>query len=131
MSQKNNCNIFLSYFSVPCPQLTDPAFGSVQIEGSTASYVCNEGYQVTPPDMITRKCFNGQWDGQDPECQSKLYLQIQIQGWACSGMVIFIILQCFKIRATNMHPPIISERCSLSLIQQALCRSVSIPCFSN
>ena len=54
-----------------CHILPAPANGFVvlndSIEGSTANYSCNSGYQLVG-DAI-RTCRDGQWTGTAPECK--------------------------------------------------------------
>ena len=55
----------------PCPALPDPANGSVSTSatasGSTATYSCNPGYNLT--GTVTRTCpADGTWSGTAPTC---------------------------------------------------------------
>ena len=54
-----------------CSELSNPANGGVSwtglTSGSTATYTCNTGYQLTGAQ--TRTCqSNGTWSGQAPTC---------------------------------------------------------------
>ena len=65
--------------SVDCPVLANPANGLVtvndetNIEGTTATYSCINGFDLTGNEM--RTCQNvggtGVWSGSDPTCERK------------------------------------------------------------
>ena len=62
--------LYVSYIGL-CPELTNPANGSVlthdNTQDSTATYTCNTGYQLT--GNSTRTCqFDGTWSGSSPTC---------------------------------------------------------------
>ncbi len=67
---------------VDCGSLTNPDNGmvdtSMTTEGSTATYTCNTGYNISPGD--TRTCqANGTWSGSEPTCDRKFkYVITQI-----------------------------------------------------
>ena len=59
---------------VACPPLTEPDNSELVLdgvlEGSTASYSCNTGYDRIGP--ANRICgVDGSWSGSEPSCQSK------------------------------------------------------------
>ena len=59
---------------VDCGQLQNPENGFVQVssttEGSTATYTCNQGFQLVGNRQRTCQN-NGQWSGQQPSCQRR------------------------------------------------------------
>ena len=68
-------DFIISYTTaVDCGPLANPTNGQVNLTGtifrSTASYSCNEGFQLN--GQITRECrSDGQWSGQAPTCDCK------------------------------------------------------------
>ena len=73
-------SVYLSHtVSVDCPALANPANGLVtvsdetNIEGTTATYSCFNGFDLTGNEM--RTCQNvggvGVWSGSDPTCERK------------------------------------------------------------
>ena len=67
--------VTITVFAVICPDLTIPANGALvysdttipRAEGSTATYTCTTGYQVT--GLMVRTCSVSGWStGDDPVC---------------------------------------------------------------
>ena len=59
-------------FAAWCHPLSSPSNGEVTLtgltSGSTATYTCDNGYQLTADK--TRTCLNtGMWSGQEPTCK--------------------------------------------------------------
>ena len=70
----NVMSYFYGNIVVDCGQLQNPANGFVQIfsttEGSTATYTCNQGFQLVGNRQRTCQN-NGQWSGQQPFCRRR------------------------------------------------------------
>ena len=59
------------FFAVKCSNLTNPANGQVTVNGSTAFYICNTGFELDP--AMSRSCQNdGEWSGKAPTCKRML-----------------------------------------------------------
>ena len=58
---------------VDCGSLADPVFGEVQTSGttfnSTATYSCNDGYNLVDGDMMRTCLASGSWSGTPPTCR--------------------------------------------------------------
>ena len=55
--------------SVICGQLTDPANGQVEVNGSKAIYTCNSNYIIKGNN--SRDCLlSGNWSGSEPICNT-------------------------------------------------------------
>ena len=58
-----------------CPHLSNPANGVVSLsgnsEGDTATYACNEGYELVGTPVISCED-GGTWDGPLPTCRCEL-----------------------------------------------------------
>ena len=72
-------NFFLTEIIVTCPKLSDPRNGDVDLTGlrvgSKASYSCDRGFKLRGNQV--RHCqSNGRWTGQDPSCQSIIFIKI-------------------------------------------------------
>ena len=68
-------NLFLILIFADCGNLTDPASGQVNNDGTTfghtATYSCNTGYNLVGDS--TRTCqATGVWSGSAPTCQGTL-----------------------------------------------------------
>ena len=60
--------IFVLLFSlVSCPNLNGPTNGGVSVNGTTATYTCDDGYELIGNE--TRSCQSDErWSGQEPTC---------------------------------------------------------------
>ena len=68
-----------SYSVVDCGELNPPVNGMVNVSGtttnSTASYSCDEGYDLV--GVSTRTCLSsGDWSHDEVECKRELFLHI-------------------------------------------------------
>ena len=64
--------VFYSYAAEECPQLKNPANGTVtydeRVYPNEAVYECDNGFELRGD--ATRKCeIDGEWAGDAPECQ--------------------------------------------------------------
>ena len=53
-----------------CRDLHNPDHGYCKISGHTATYSCNDDYEVYGGDRV-RTCLDGIWDGKEPYCRKK------------------------------------------------------------
>ena len=60
--------ITLTICFIVCDSLSNPAGGAVSITCSTATYSCNNGYNLIGNDTMTCQS-NGYWSGQPPICE--------------------------------------------------------------
>ena len=72
--------------AIPCPKLTPPEYGSVDVKGhshgSRAIYSCDHGYKLYGDSYIT--CDYGVWKGKIPICKRKRFsavLDTRIQAY--------------------------------------------------
>ncbi len=71
-------NLLSSSAGIECPSLQSPENGVVTnpedtIVGAVASYICNEGYELSGPR--TRSCeVTGEWTSTDPVCNGSYVL---------------------------------------------------------
>ena len=70
--------MFASSAVVDCGTLTDPPNGEVTLDtdtttfGSTASYVCENGYFVDEGSSASRQCeATAEWEPEEPVCSRK------------------------------------------------------------
>ena len=65
----------LSFLTALCPDLSDPANGTVTVMGTsvgdTASYTCNDGFELIGSMSVTCTS-DGTWSDQPPMCRRKL-----------------------------------------------------------
>ena len=57
-----------------CDHPKDPAYGYCKVSGYTATYYCNDGYEVYGGDRV-RECHDGYWGGKEPSCRKKCKLK--------------------------------------------------------
>ncbi len=59
-----------------CDQLFDPANGNVDLtgvtEGSTATYTCDQRFEIIFGDKLRTCQSDGQWSGDEPICEGNI-----------------------------------------------------------
>ena len=66
-------NYIIIYYAAQCPTLASPANGMVTIDGNTATYSCDPGFDLeSATGSATRTCqLTGSWTGTAPQCVRK------------------------------------------------------------
>ena len=83
-----------TFSAIKCSELSHPAYGSVNLTGTTpssvATYTCNKGFQLYGEKIRTCSGTKG-WTGTKPACRCEL--EGHNDSHACA---LFIILQCHR-----------------------------------
>ena len=78
-----------------CEVLNDPANGAVEILGvelgDTASYSCNQGYELVGKDVKRQCLLDGTWSGEEPVCRGMDKTLISISIWSLATYTRHII----------------------------------------
>ena len=73
-------NYIHMHTAVDCGNIEPPANGMVTtapdtVYLSTATYECDDGYQLSDTSSMTRTCeASGEWSGTEPQCESKMVM---------------------------------------------------------
>ena len=104
---------------VVCPELLDPDNGQVQLSDvvfeSTATYSCDTGYNLN--GSVSRMCMaDGQWNGEDPTCQSKGQYHHHWFVCVCACVCVFVLAHVYWcVCGVDLH-----VRCFMTTILQLL-----------
>ena len=96
---KFNVMAIIFYFKAPnCGQPPSPGVNGLvtynsTLLGANADYICNNGYQLSPPGMEQRFCLlSGKWSGVDLTCEGKDFgvLYIRVNEWRMLVLIIYL-----------------------------------------